>query len=273
MSIRLCLFSLFIKCLVLFPVAAQSPQSAVRSFDEIFPNLPPAARTAAFSQDGYFGALSRRASPSSDFRQEILASQSTLDGRISEAVLAMQPVVLVESILVIPGEGGRYSLLDVYNALSQIRNLQGRLYHSHRRDAYIPLFEEATRVDARRRNVSLADPGIATSIPQSETIYVRLRDANFGNTFYRAQMTLDGRGLRYTLVNNRTISWTVIPAIREGNFIAQMYFEPIAEGILIYSLAGVDVSNIVYSQIHMRSAISTRLAVIIEWVADGIIGR
>jgi len=261
---------LVLKCLVLFPIAAQSPQSALRSFDDIFPNLPPAVRTGAFSQDGHFRAFSRRAVPDRDFGQDILASQSALDSGISEVVLAVQPLVLVESILVIPGEGGRYSLLDVYNALSQTRNLQGRLYHSHRRDAYIPLFEEVTRLDAGRRNAPIADPALASSVPQSETIYMRLRDANFGNTFYRAQMNLDGYGLRYSLTNNRTITYLMFPAIREGRFVAQMYFEPIAEGILIYSLAGVDVSNFVYSQIHMSSAISTRLAVIIEWAVDGI---
>ena len=264
---------LVLKCLVLFPVAAQSPQSALRSFDDIFPGLSPAVRAEAFSQDGYFGAFSRRSSPDMNFRQDILASRSALDSGISEAVLAMQPLVLVESIMVIPGEGGRYSLLDVYNALSQTRNLQGRLYHSHRRDAYIPLFEEVTRLDAGRRNTPVGDPAPASSVPQSETIYMRLRDANFGNTFYRAQMNLDGYGLRYNLTNNRTITYLLFPAIREGRFIAQMYFEPIAEGILIYGLAGVDVSNFVYSQIHMRSAISTRLAVIIEWAVDGITGR
>jgi len=261
------LWFLVLKCLVLVPVAAQGP---VRSFDDIFPNLPPAVRAEVFSQDGFFTSFSRRSSSAMDFRQHIHFSQSTLDRGISEAVLATQPLVLVESILVVPGEG---SLLDVYNALSQTRNLQGRLYHSHRRDAYIPLFEEVTRLDSGRRNAPVADPAPALSVPRSETIYMRLRDANFGNTFYRAQMSLDGKGLRYSLTNNRTITHLMFPAIREGRFVAQMYFEPIAEGILIYSLAGVDVSNFVYSQIHMRSAISTRLAVIIEWAVDGIIGN
>ena len=260
-------FLLVLKCFALFSLAAQSPQPAPRSFDDIFPSLSPAARAEVFSQDGYFRTFER---PGGSAAAIIASSQSALDPGISRGVIGMQPVVLVESILVIPAETGRYSLLDVYNALSQIRDLQGRVYHSHRRQAYIPLFEEATRLDGNRRNTSVADPPRASSVPQSETIYVRLRDANFGNTFYRAQMTLDGYGLRYSLTNNRTITWTIIPAIREGRFVAQMYFEPIAEGILIYSLAGVDVSNLVMSQVHMPSAISNRLAVIIGWAAEGI---
>jgi len=264
MALRL-LLAVLVKCFVLFSLAAQSPSPALRSFDEIFPGLSPAARAEAFTQEGHLQTFERPGANVST-----LGLQSALDPGISRDVLGMRPVVLVESIMVIPAAAGRYSLLDVYNALSQIRDLQGRLYHSHRRQAYVPLFEEATRLDGNRRNTSVPDPPPATSVPQSETIYVRLRDANFGNTFYRAQMTLDGLGLRYSLTNNRTISWTIIPAIREGRFIAQMYFEPIAEGILIYSLAGVDVSNLVMSQVHMPSAIATRLEVIIQWAAEGI---
>jgi hypothetical protein len=58
--------------------------------------------------------------------------------------------------------------------------------------------------------------------------------------------------------------------IKEEKFIAQLYFELIQEGILIYSIAGADVSDFVSSRIDMSSAISKRLAVIIAWVAEGI---
>jgi hypothetical protein len=83
-------------------------------------------------------------------------------------------------------------------------------------------------------------------------------------------MTLEGYGLRYSLANNRNITYLMVPVIREGKFVTQMYFEPIAEGMLIYSVAGVDVSDFVSSKISMPSAISKRLAVIIGWAADGI---
>jgi hypothetical protein len=59
--------------------------------------------------------------------------------------------------------------------------------------------------------------------------------------------------------------------IREGRFIAQLYFEPIQEGILIYSIAGADIPEIFASRIDMNSAISKRLAVITSWAAEGII--
>jgi hypothetical protein len=58
--------------------------------------------------------------------------------------------------------------------------------------------------------------------------------------------------------------------IKEGNFTAQLYIEPIEEGILIYSIAGADISDFFASKIDMDSAIIKRLAVIVSWAADGI---
>jgi hypothetical protein len=40
--------------------------------------------------------------------------------------------------------------------------------------------------------------------------------------------------------------------------------------MLIYSLAGTDVSDFIANRIDIPSAISKRLAVFIDWVSDGI---
>ena len=117
------------------------------------------------------------------------------------------------------------------------------------------------------------DPAPVLKIPVSETIYMRLNDVNFGQTFYRGEIVQFGQGLRYSLTNNKNLTYFLVPVIKEEKFVAQMYFEPIAEGILIYSLAGADVSDFVSSKIDMVSAINKRLAVIIGWVSEGITGK
>ena len=259
---RVFLFSLFLFYSALSPLLAE-----VQSFDEIFPGLSPAIRESAFSTEGYFKSH-RNISLSSI----IGSSQSTLDPHILNTVFSKKPGFLVESIFVIPSNEGEYTLLDIYNALGKIRALEGRLYRSHTRNDDVPLFEEATRIESARRNVPVSDPAPAAIIPASETIYMRLKDINFGNSFYRGLMALEPRGLRYSLTNNRTLSYLLMPVIREERFTALLYFEPIAEGILIYALAGADVSNFISSRIDMASAISKRLAVIIAWVSDGIQG-
>ena len=265
---RVLIKSFYIITVVVFTVVFTKPvlSQSIRSFDDIFPDISESIRETAFTDEGFF--VSHTA-----LSPEIIIglSQSTIENRIINTVLSKQPGFLVESIQVVPGLQGRYSLLDVYNALGNTRKLQGRLYRSHRRNDEVPLFEEVTRLDNERRNNPINDPPPATSIPRSETIFMRLKDANFGNTFYRGDMVLENRGLHYTLTNNRTISLAFIPIIREERFTALLYFEPISEGVLIYALAGADVPGIANSlRIDMSSAISKRLAVIIGWVAEGI---
>jgi len=238
----------------------------VRGFNNIFPNINQDIRNEALGTDGYVNT-----SQKADGFQIIGNSRNCgLDPQIVNNVLAANPGYLVESIIIIPGSPGFISLLDVYNALGNIRGLSGRLYNSATRNQEIPLFEEATRVLSERRTTPIPDPPPARILPRTETVYIRLKDANFGNTFYRGEIALIQNGLRYTLSNFKNLSYLFIPVIREGKFIAQLYFEPIEEGILIYSIAGADVPEIFASRISMNSAISKRLAVITAWASDGI---
>jgi hypothetical protein len=262
----------FLLTLFLLPVEITFSQN-IRSFSDIFPVLPSADREAAFSVDGYSKSSEKQPSTPAYPVGNIRAMESALDPRIIEKVMEKNPGFLAESILVLSAAQGEYSLLDVYNAIGKVSDLKGRVYHSHTRNEYVPLFEDVTRIESARRNNPIADPAPASRIPASETVYMRLKDVNFGNTYYRGDMALVQRGLDYSLTNYRNMTYFLIPVIREEKFIAQLYFEPIAEGIMIYALAGADVSNFVSSKIDMTSAISKRLAVIVSWIADGITGN
>jgi len=224
---------------------------------------------AIFSESGYV----RSSQKTSGF--VILGNErsSRLDSSIINIVLRKEPGYLVESIMVIPGNPDAVKLLDIYNALGNVRDLRGRLYNSATKNQAVPLFEEATRIISDKQTTAIPDPAPARILPQSETVYIRLKDVNFGNTFYRGEMALVQNGLRYTLSNFRSMSYLFVPVIREDKFIAQLYFEPVQEGILIYSVAGADISDFFASRIHVDSAISKRLAVITGWAADGIIRK
>jgi hypothetical protein len=254
----------FIFCIFFtFPLFAQA-----RSFNAIFPGLPADVRSAAFSGNGYI----RSSEKSTGLKSLSGAGTSMIDPQIAGAVLSIQPGFIVESLQVIPHTQGA-SLLSVYNALGNIRGLKGRLYSSHTRNKDIPLFEDATRLESEKKNVPVPDPRPALALPTSETVYIRLKDVNFGNSFYRGEVKLAPYGLRYSLTNYKNVSYLFVPVIKEQKFTAQLYFEPIQEGVLIYSIAGADVSDLVSSRIDMTSAISKRLAVIIAWVAEGIAGN
>jgi hypothetical protein len=257
----------------MLPLGAQTapaPGAAMpgkRSFNDILPGIAPLVRQAAFSNEGYFKSAENVS------RSSLIGSTGGIDPQIIDSIYAKKPGFFVESIKVVPDAEGRRSLLDVYNALGNIRGLKGRLYESFTRNEKIPLFEDVTRIEGPRKNTPVADPPAASRIPVSETIYMLLKDANFGNTYYRGDITLFQRGLRYNLTNNKNISYFFITIIKEERFTVQLYFEVISEGILIYSLAGADVSDFVSSRIDMASAIGKRLSVIMSWATEEIAKR
>jgi len=284
MRFRIIVFLYFFSLLPFFnaPLRAQTasptaplPASGKNSFNDIFPDIPPAVRQAVFSDGGYSKSAGNmsRSSLFGSGASKIGVSRSGIDPQIIESVFAKKPGFLAESIKVIPDAEGVYSLLDVYNALGNIRDLKKQHYQSFTRNERISLFEEVTRIEGPKKNIPVADPPPASRVPVSETVYMRLKDANFGNSFYRGDIALFRNGLRYSLTNNKNISYYFITVIKEEKFTVQLYFEVIEEGILIYSLAGADVSDFVSSRIDMPSAINKRLAVIISWVAEGITGK
>ena len=254
--------------LIFHTLCAISLFAQLRSFDEIFSGINSSIRNEIFSDEGFFRTIEKN--DGIDFYSSSPAADSGISPRIIDAVLSRYPPYIAESILIIPGS---FTLLNVYNALCNVRDLKGRLYSSATRNQDVPLFEDATRIRSEKQLTAIPDPPPAGSLPQSETVFIRLRDVNFGNTYYRGDMSLIQNGLCYTLSNFRNMIYFLIPVIREGNFTAQLYFEPIKEGVLIYSIAGADVSDFVASRVHISSAIAKRIEVIINWAAEGILQK
>jgi len=240
----------------------------MRSFEQIFPAADEHILAASFTETGYVRASQRTSGFSLIGRQN-----SGIDPQIINIVLNRNPGYIIESITVIPVDPNTVSLLDIYNALGNIQDLKGRLYRSATRNEEVPLFEDATRIRSERQTSAIPDPPPARFVPQSETVYIRLRDINFGNTYYRGEMSIVQNGIRYTMTNFRNMTYLFVPVIREERFTAQLYFERITEGVLIYSIAGVDISDFFANRIHISSAIEKRLAVITTWAADGILKR
>ncbi|MDR0323003.1 MAG: hypothetical protein LBI12_00980 [Treponema sp.] len=262
------LFFLFFFTLFFFALSVGA-FCQLRTLNEIFPSMDQHIRRIVFEPSGYIKAH-QNTNGYTIFGTE---RSTRLSAQIINTVLGKNPDHLIESILVIPANSNTVTLLDVYNALGNIQGLKGLLYHSHTREADVPLFEEATRIAGQRQTTPIPDPAPARHIPQTETVYIRLKDINFGNTFYRGQMTLTQSGIIYTFSNFRNITYFFVPVIREDKFTAQLYIEPIHEGILIYSLAGVEIPSIFASRINVDSAISKRLGVIILWASEGISRR
>jgi hypothetical protein len=236
-----------------------------RSFDELFPNLDSEKRALVLSE----GLTEAREKDPSLF----LAPFGELGSKISGLVITGgSPTCLVETLMVIPYLNKPADLLSIYNAMGKIRNLKGRLYHSFTRDETIPLFEDATRIESPKKTAAIPDPADSLSLPQSDRIYICLRDVNFGKSYYQADILTEQYGLLYGLSNFRNLSYGIIPVIREKKFNAQFYVEPVSEGILVYSVAAAEVSDFIADRINISSAIRKRIEVILGWLVDNISG-
>jgi hypothetical protein len=236
-----------------------------RSFFDIFPDFDEAQRAEAFSPTGY--GLTTGISPESPPSPLMAFSKSGLP--VSDPVLNRKPPFFMESLTIFPYSSRYQGLITVYNALGKVRNLAGRVHRSETPGKDPPVFSEANRVDPAARLAPLADPPDALEIPPSETIHMRLKDKIFSNTYYQAFITGAEDELFYTLTNFKTI-YAIFPIIREDKFIARLYIEPLREGLLIYSIMGVEVSNFYLATIDVSGVMRKRAQVITDWLLDGL---
>jgi hypothetical protein len=247
------LAALFLSCAALF--------AQTRKFADLYPNMAADSKSAVFSTDG----LIRDGKGS-----EGLAFVPATGGnpQIASLITGKKPSFIVESLQVIPGKNA--TLLAVYNALNKIKDLKGRKYHSHTRGKEVALFEDATRIESNKKLNAAADLPAASSVPSTAKLYARLKDVNFGNTYYEISFNNNNRSILCDLTNFRTIYYILFPVMKEKTFTAVLYVEPLDEGLLVYSAAAAQVSDFVSGQINIPSALEKRLDVIIGWMLDGI---
>jgi hypothetical protein len=187
---------------------------------------------------------------------------------ISRYVLQSSPPYIIESLLVLKNDRA-VTKLDVYNALCRINTLKGREYFSSTRGRKAVLFEDASRVVSASNLKKEKDPVYVSSMPPEETMFVMVKDANFGNCYYRAEIRSYGKGIRYSLTNFKSINY-IIPVIKQEKLLIQLYIEPLSEGVLIYGLTGVDAADFAEKRVDIPSTITKRLEVIYGWIWDNI---
>ena len=254
---------------VIYLLCVKNLFAQMRTFDEIFPDINKDIRSAAFTSQSYV----RSGQKSAGFTLIGSGRNTALNPQILSFVLNKNPRFLLESIFVIPIAPGSVNLIDIYNALGNIQGINKLLFNSDPQKKDPPVFDNVTRIVSEKHTTPIPDPPPSKFIPYTETMYIKLKDINFGTSYYRSQIIPIQNGLSYTLTNFKNISFLFIPVIREEKFIAQLYIEPINEGVLFYIIAGADISDFLTSRINIDSAINKRLSVFITWAADGIVQK
>jgi hypothetical protein len=231
-----------------------------RNLEELFPKTDTAILKSARDQ-GYSCSVNTRETYS-------LTIKPIDEINIARPVLQSSPLYIIESLLMLKNDKP-VTKLDIYNALCRIGALQGREYFSSTRGKRTVLFEEASRVVSANNLKKQKDPPNAPSMPPEETIFVVVKDANFGNCYYRAEIRTAGSGIHYSLTNFKSINY-IIPVIKQGKLLIHLYLEPLSDGLLIYGLTGVDAADFAEKYVDIPSTITKRLDVIYGWIWDNI---
>jgi hypothetical protein len=257
-------------CLFLVCVCALSAQ---RRFDDLFPALPAEIKNAAFTPEGFTSCVTdpARLAIASD------VSAAMFSGTFADRIASGGFSYISENLLVIPHPENRaVTLPDIYNSLQHVRAMTTVKYHSFTRKKWVPLFESAYRIESPEKQAALPDLSSST-IPQNETLYIKVKDINLGSTIYRSDLAVigpaAGPALLYTITNHKASALFLVTVINPEGFVSRIYLEPLAEGTLVYCVACIRVPAFVDRMIDMPSALKKRLDVLTEWALAGLNAR
>ena len=237
------------------------PTFETRSFDEIFPNLSQFQRRRAMSNVGLRNSFEEDSSP-----MLLPDPDSRID--LLNIVMEKKPSHIIEALLVVPYKERELDMLDIYNALGRIENIKDHSISVNGNDVYI--FTESTRLESARNRRSISDPSPAVMLPFSDTIYLRLKDAFFGNLFLRGEISMSLYGITYSMTNFTDVRYFLLPVMKAERFSAIIYLEPIKEGILVYSMSGFYIPGFIADRVNLTPNINGRIAVFISWITDGL---
>jgi len=236
--------------------------SQVRHFAELYPVISAENRSSAFSSEGYlhYGDKSENLT---------LIPQTGTTLPVSKTSLGQNPGFFVEALRIVPRKN--ISLLSIFNALEKIRDLKGRTYYSSTSKKNLVLFSDALRVEGPGKiNAFLPDPPPAGSVPSIKTMYTRLTDIRFGHCYFDITLKSDQCGILYQITNFKALTYGPFPVVKEKVMTVLIYIEPVEEGLVIYALAGAEVSDFIAKHVDIPSALNKRMDVFIGWLLDGI---
>ena len=243
------------------PLIFEAPVFETRSFSAIFPNFSRIQRMRAMSEEGLRHSFMKDESPlflpAPDMGIDLL-------GRVMEKT----PSHIIEALAVVPYNGREIDLLNIYNALGRIEKIKDYPVILNGGDFYI--FTESTRIESARNRRAIPDPAPAVTLPFSDTMYIRLKEINFGNLFIRTDVSINAYGITYSMTNFTDVRYFLVPMMKAERFITIIYLEPIKEGILIYSMAGFYLPGFIADRVNLTPNINRRIAIFTNWITDGL---
>ena len=231
----------------------------LRSLEAIFPGLGESDIKIIFSERGLRNYYQKNETP-----LFVPASNSGVD--ILSIIMEKKPTQIISVLTVMPYSGKPLNMLDAYNAMGKIEDIRKHTFPQ--RSGPLVLFEESTRIENNQRNRAIPDPLPATMLPSSETVYFRLKDTFFGNAYFRGDFLSGSNGITCNITNSRAVWYLIFPVLGAEKLGTVLYVEPLAEGMLVYGMAGIDIPDFIAQAVNLESNINRRLTVFINWLSD-----
>jgi hypothetical protein len=184
------------------------------------------------------------------------------------SVMSKKPSHIIEAMVVVPYNERELDILDIYNALREIGNIQDHPLSINGTD-YI-ILEETTRLENARSRKSIPDPPPVKMLPYSETMYLRFKDAYYGNLFIRGDVSMGLHGITYNMTNFTDVRYFLIPIIRAERLSIIIYLEPVQEGVLVYSVSGLYLPSFIADRVNLSPSINRRITVLLSWIVDSL---
>jgi hypothetical protein len=171
-------------------------------------------------------------------------------------------------MIVVPYHDIELDILDIYNALGKIEDISN--YSFVINGKFYNIFEETTRIESARNRKSISDPPPADMLPYSETMYLRFKDAEYGNLYIRGEVSMSLYGITYNLTNFTDVRYFFFFFMKAEGISIIIYLEPIKEGVLVYSMSGIYVPGFIADRVNLTPSINRRISALVSWITDGI---
>ena len=196
-----------------------------------------------------------------------LLPEAGISGEFQLRTDSLGPDVFTEGLYLIPYPDGKSEIdLEIYNITRKVSAISEVIYKSHRKDAYVPLFDDVYAIDNLKDNNPLPDP-LVTGIPFNDSVLMHMKEVNLGSALYETEYIWDGRNLGFFLENQTNLR-KIIKVVGKEDMQISMILMPVDEGYLVYGACGIKLSNsnAVYSMMDPYTGFYRRMYAMVTWI-------